>query len=986
MVQQEMIDRLLDDAAGAYDEAESMVVRDYKNWVGGYHTRRTGRTHVVRDTADYAAGVLLLKREKDYDRAIRGLYRLCELQDVREGSETFGLWPYYLEEDLEHMLAPDYNWSDFIGKDFIGICILCRDRLPEELYSRLLGAVRNAMECSIRRNVGEDYTNISIMGCMTITAAGELLGDERLMDIGKQRLERLYAYTRHNGAFSEYNSSAYVLVAINEIMRMLCFFKDERCRFIAGELNRYAWEMLAVHYNSSIGQLTPPQARAYRDVDNGSLAWTIWQGTGGKFGRLPGEEALLKGAVSLESLCFPAKCPEDLLSLFEERERFLAHTYYRRNSLRSREADLTIIREPDSPDLTAYSWKTPGLSMGAFGMCDCWGQRRNVMAVWDRERPKYFRLRCIMGDHDFCSGFTRAAQVENSILGHLGLVTDRGSFHYILDRDKSGCYETERLYFCFELGGDTGELRIRQEGRDFLIEDETVRIRLHVEKWFFDGKAAEVKVSGDGKAVILAGYEGPVTRLDTRKLGDTWGIFTLTAETGGAAFAKEKTGTGEAAFLKEKTETGGAAFAKEKTGTGEAAFAKEKTETGKSAFPKENTETGNTEVPNLVVETGGGRVRARWKSVEVEGFCYPVSYRRAIGLDQPDRARMEGHIAAILQRMQGMEADGTVRESCPISIISMDAWEWPQGVALFAMYQYYRESGDRSVLRYLQEWFGRQMEKGLPPQNINTTCPMLTMACIYEETGDEKYLPLLKEWLDGVMYRLPRTEEGGLQHVVSGILNPGQLWDDTLYMAVLFLARMGRILGDESCIQESIRQFMVHIKYLSDVESGLFYHGWTFQGRHHFAGALWGRGNSWYTAGLVDYLECLEGNQGVREFLLSTLRRQAEALERFQDESGLWHTLLDDPESYLETSASCAFAYGILKAVRKGYLPGRFAETGERAVAGVLEKIREDGTVEGVSYGTPVFATLQEYREVEVCPMPYGQSMALMMLVEACRD
>ena len=94
---------------------------------------------------------------------------------------------------------------------------------------------------------------------------------------------------------------------------------------------------------------------------------------------------------------------------------------------------------------------------------------------------------------------------------------------------------------------------------------------------------------------------------------------------------------------------------------------------------------------------------------------------------------------------------------------------------------------------------------------------------------------------------------------------------------------------------------------------------------------------------------------------------------------------MDDPESYLETSASCAFAYGILKAVRKGYLPGKFAAVGEKAVAGVLDKIREDGTVDGVSYGTPVFSTLQEYKEVEVCPMPYGQSMALMMLVEACR-
>lgn len=949
MDRQEMTDRLLDEAAGAYDEAEGMVARDYRHWVGGYHTRRTGRTHVVRDTADYAAAALILKREKDYDRAIKGLYRLCELQDVREGSKTFGLWPYYLEEDLEHMLAPDYNWSDFIGKDLIGVCALCRDRLPEALYTRLLAAIRNAMECSIRRNVGEDYTNMSIMGCMTVTAAGELLGEERFLEIGRGRLERLYEYTRYNGAFSEYNSSAYVLVAINEIMRMLTFFRDRTCRGIAWELNMYAWEMLAVHYNASLGQLTPPQARAYRDVDNGSLAWTIWQGTGGRYGRYPDEEGFRQGAVSLESLCFPPKCPGELFPRFEEGELFLAHTYYRRNSLRSREADLTIIREQDSPDLTAYSWKTPVLSMGAFGMCDCWGQRRNVMVVWDRERPKCFRLRCIMGEYDFCSGFTRAVQNKNMILGHLGLVTDRGSFHYILDKDKSGCYETDSLYFSFELGGDTEGLQIRQKGKDFLIWDKAVRIRLHVEKWFFDGKEAKVKVSENGKSVILMGYEGPVKRLDTRRLGDTWGVFTLTAESAAEAAVKPE-GTDKAAW---------------------------------DASMQEKDESREGEL--ILNPLPGGRIRVNWNSMELEGFSYPVPYRRAIGLDRPDWDRMEEDIEAILCRMQEMRADGAVKESCPISIISMDAWEWPQGVALFAMYQYYRESGNRSVLTYLQNWFDRQMEKGLPPQNINTTCPMLTMACLYEETGEEKYLPLLKEWLDGVMYRLPRTEEGGLQHVVSGVLNPGQLWDDTLYMAVLFLARMGRILGDEGCIQESIRQFMVHVKYLSDAKSGLFYHGWTFEGKHHFAGALWGRGNSWYTAGLVDYLECLEGNQGVREFLLSTLKRQAEALERCQDESGLWHTLLDDPESYLETSASCAFAYGILKAVRKGYLPGKFAAVGEKAVAGVLDKVREDGTVDGVSYGTPVFSTLQEYKAVEVCPMPYGQSMALMMLVEACR-
>ena len=117
--------------------------------------------------------------------------------------------------------------------------------------------------------------------------------------------------------------------------------------------------------------------------------------------------------------------------------------------------------------------------------------------------------------------------------------------------------------------------------------------------------------------------------------------------------------------------------------------------------------------------------------------------------------------------------------------------------------------------------------------------------------------------------------------------------------------------------------------------------------------------------------------------MLTTLNEQVKALAACQDASGLWHTLLDDPDSYLETSASCAFAYGILKAVRMGYLDASLEEVGLRAVEGVLGQIRLDGTVEGVSYGTPVFADKEAYKTIPICPMPYGQSMALMMLVEA---
>lgn len=907
-----------------YDEKEGMVTRNMP-LSHGYHTRLTGTVHHIQATSCFALCALLSGQTRLYNHAFRAFDRICDLQDTRPGSRTFGLWSYYMEQPLDEMIAPDYNWANFVGKDLLAACILCRPILPDALCERMRMALYNAVQCTIRRNVSEDYTNIAFISCMMLVASGELLEDAHIFQTGKERLSRFLEYTRVTTGFSEYNSAPYMCVAFEEATRMLLFFKDAECRKMAEELNLRLWTALAEHYNTSVGQLTPPQARAYADVDTGRLATIISIGTDGRYGKY------LPRALDPDTLAYlQFRCPESVLPLFEVQERFLAHTYYHKNAIRLPGSDVTIIRELDSPDLTAFSYKTSQYSMGVFAVCDTWCQRRNAMVIWDREHPKTFRLRGMHDDYDFCSGMCYARQKNNDILGMLGLVTDRGSLHYILDKNKTGVYDAEKLWFCFELGGENESLKIRQDGNTFYVDDGSLHIRLHIQKWMYDGAEKQPHLSEDGRSVILPGYDGPRTKLDTTKLDDTCGIFTLSVRSGNA--------------------------------------------------PQWNDDSIET---NLLA---GGWTEARWNGLRVSAPRGPVPYRRALGLDTPDKPDLDAKTGLILEKIKEMEPDGSVRETCPISIISMDAWEWPQGVALFAMFQYYKACGDQSVLSYLTGWFDRQIQKGLPEQNINTTCPMLTLASVYEQTKNEAYLPLLTQWAEGVMHTLPRTQEHGLQHIVSGNRNDNQLWDDTLYMAVLFLAKMGLLLNREDYLQESIRQFLVHIKYLVDTKTGLFFHGWTFDGYHHFADARWARGNSWYTAGLVDYLECLDGVPaltGVQGFLLSTLLRQAEALERCQDESGLWHTLLDDPDSYLETSASSAFAYGILKAVRKGFLPARFALVGERAVRGVLQEIMPDGTVQGVSYGTPVFATLQEYKDIPICPMPYGQSMALMMLVEA---
>lgn len=348
-----------------------------------------------------------------------------------------------------------------------------------------------------------------------------------------------------------------------------------------------------------------------------------------------------------------------------------------------------------------------------------------------------------------------------------------------------------------------------------------------------------------------------------------------------------------------------------------------------------------------------------------------------------NKTEIQEMIHKIIDSLQNLK--GTVVEKDKCYDVSMNDWSWPQGVALFAMYQYYRIQGDSELLTYLEAWFDNHIRKGFPPKDVNNMCPMLTMAYLYEE-GRKDYLPYLEEWCDFAVHSFPRTEEGGYTHYIHFLPNEGQLWDDTLYMTVLFLAKMGQLKGDKSLKEESVRQFLVHIKYLTDTKTGLFFHGWNFHGRHHFGNALWARGNSWYTAGLVDYLTMIELEPGVQQFLCSTLDQQVRALKKYQDETGLWHTIIDHKETYLETSGSSAFAYGILKAVRTGKLDPEYRSVGLKAAEGVCRMIDQSGTVQGVSAGTPVFSSIEEYNEVDVRPMPYGQSMALLMLTELMRQ
>jgi len=246
-------------------------------------------------------------------------------------------------------------------------------------------------------------------------------------------------------------------------------------------------------------------------------------------------------------------------------------------------------------------------------------------------------------------------------------------------------------------------------------------------------------------------------------------------------------------------------------------------------------------------------------------------------------------------------------------------------------------------------------------------------------TQHRDYCESCAEWLlDG----LPKTEMGGFQHVTIDSDNNQQLWADTVFMAVLFMGKIASITGDERYAGECKKQFMLHIHYLSDKKTGLWCHGWSFERMDNYAGAFWARGNCWFTIAAAELPGLLELEEWESDLILDAYRAQAAALCRYQSPDGLWHTLVDREDSYLEVSGSSGFAYGLLKGVRAGLLPASCRDAALRAAQAVRAHIGPDGLVGQVSYGTIVADTLEYYKNVPLRPTGYGQNLALMMLVE----
>ena len=194
------------------------------------------------------------------------------------------------------------------------------------------------------------------------------------------------------------------------------------------------------------------------------------------------------------------------------------------------------------------------------------------------------------------------------------------------------------------------------------------------------------------------------------------------------------------------------------------------------------------------------------------------------------------------------------------------------------------------------------------------------------------------------------------------------IWADDLFMGVPFLTRQWARTGDRSWLDDAVRQVISYHRHLDDPRTGLMYHDW-YSDSAGGAGpgsspgvAFWGRANGWAMMAQAQLLYRMPAAARARDTLLALFRRQAAALALTQDgATGLWHQLLDRPDSYLETSASAMFVYAIARGVSQHWLPAGYAAVARKGWRGVLSRIRPDGQIEGTCAGTGTSDDIADY-------------------------
>lgn len=203
---------------------------------------------------------------------------------------------------------------------------------------------------------------------------------------------------------------------------------------------------------------------------------------------------------------------------------------------------------------------------------------------------------------------------------------------------------------------------------------------------------------------------------------------------------------------------------------------------------------------------------------------------------------------------------------------------------------------------------------------------------------------------------------------------------DAVFMSTPMLVEAGVLTGEAKYFEMAGR----HLRYMLKLNlrvDGLHRHSPLDE-------TAWGRGNGFPALGLAMCLDQIPESRPERAEMLSAFRAHVAALLPHQDASGMWHQIIDGPESYRELTATCMITYALLRGVQQGWLDAEtYSPAIRRAWDGLKRRIGEDGVLTDVCTGTGKQPSRRDYydRQAIVGKDNRGGAMALLVATEYAR-
>lgn len=226
--------------------------------------------------------------------------------------------------------------------------------------------------------------------------------------------------------------------------------------------------------------------------------------------------------------------------------------------------------------------------------------------------------------------------------------------------------------------------------------------------------------------------------------------------------------------------------------------------------------------------------------------------------------------------------------------------------------------------------------------------------------NQEAVTRIIERYIDHVYKKQYRLADGTLARIRP---HYNTVWLDDMYMGIPCLAWYGKLMEKQGKTTEAAAFYDEAVKQIrlfrekmwipnATAGGGLFRHGWVEEMNPH-PFFPWGRANGWAVLTMCEVLDVLPANHPGRDEVLTLLRSHIAGLCSVQDKTGFWHQLLNDPSTYLETSATAIYAYCIAHAICEGWIDAlAYGAQASLAWNAVATQVNAKGHVENTCVGS----------------------------------